>query len=192
MRKSSKVIFVFGCLLIVTGLVLILTLKFQAKQAEQMNDQIVQNMENILCDHREGMQESECETEMPVLELDGVDFAALLEIPLYDLKLPVCNVWNKNSIMSYPCRFDGTIYNGTLIIGGYDQSGQFEFFDYISEGTEVLVTDMTGAVFSYKVSRVERSKSADIDVLKNEGTDLTMFVRDAQLLEYIIVRCTLK
>ena len=42
MRKSSKVIFVLGCLMIVTGLGLLLMLKFQTKQAEQMNDQIVQ------------------------------------------------------------------------------------------------------------------------------------------------------
>ena len=92
MRRSDKVILFLGCLMVAAALGVLLLMKLQAKQAEQKNSQIVQTMETILCDRREGMQEPDCETEMPVLELNGADFAALLEIPLYGVKLPVCNV----------------------------------------------------------------------------------------------------
>ena len=46
--------------------------------------------------------------------------------------------------------------------------------------------------FSYVVERVDRSSTAQADVLMNEESDLTLFVRDAQLLEYIILRCVMK
>ena len=192
MKKSGKIIFFFGCILFAVGLGLLFMLKFQTKRAENVNTEIVQTMEMILSDCREGMKEPDYAAEMPALEIQGEDFIALLEIPTYGLKLPVCNVWDKTKVISYPCRFSGTAYQGTLAIGGYDQPGQFDFFDRISDGTEVTVTDMTGCIFYYVVDRVDRSKSAEAEVFIKDGTDLTLFVRDAQLLEYIILRCVLR
>jgi len=129
---------------------------------------------------------------MPALELHGADFIALLEIPAYGLKLPVCSMWDKEAVMSYPCRFYGSTYDGTLIVGGYDQAGQFDFFDRIQDGAAVTVTDMTGSTFSYAVALVERSDSAQAEILLDDTADLTLFVRDAQGLEYILLRCVAK
>ncbi len=192
MKKSSKIIFIFGCVLILISLALLLLLRLQTKQAQEGNDQIVQTMEAILTDRSEGSKDPEQETEMPVLELHGEDFSALLEIPAYGLKLPVGNSWDQGKVVSYPCRFSGTVYNGSLVIGGYDQAGQFDFFDRIQDGTTVSLRDMTGCTFTYEVARVDRSKSAEAEVLMNDEADLSLFVRDAQLLEYIILRCVMK
>ena len=192
MRRSGKLIFILGLLIFAAGLGILFMLKFQTKRAEHVNAGIVQTMELILTDRREGMKDLDREKEMPVLELDGEDYVALLEIPVYGLKLPVCNVWDKGKAVLQPCRFSGSVYEGTLVIGGYDQVGQFDFFDRILDGTEVFVTDMTGSTFSYVVDQVERSKFAKEENLIKEGSDLTLFVRDAQLLEYVMLRCVLK
>ena len=189
MRKNGRVIFILGCLLIICSIVSLFLLQLQSKQAEQTNAEIVHTIETILPDRREGTKDAEQKSEMPALELQSEDFIALLEIPSYGLKLPVCNVWDKGKVVSYPCRFYGTVYNGTLVIGGYDQPGQFEFFDRIQNDSAVTVTDMTGTVFSYAVDKVERSNSADAEILIDEEADLTLFVRDAQSFEYIILRC---
>lgn len=192
MKKSSKFIFSLGCLLIVSSMVLLLLLQAKTKQAEHDNAEIVQMMEAILTDYSQGSKDTERQMEMPVLELQDEDFVSLLEIPSYGLKLPVCNDWNKGKVVSYPCRFSGTAYDGSLVIGGYDQLGQFDCFDRIWDGTMVMLTDMTGTVFSYEVERVERSQTAEANVLLSDKSDLTLFVRDAQLLEYIILRCVMK
>lgn len=192
MRKNGKVIFVLGCLLILAGIVLLFLLQAQTERAERINAEIVQTMETILVNRREGTKDPQRETEMPALELHGEDFIALLEIPAYGLKLPVCGTWDKNKAVSFPCRFHGSAYDGTLVVGGYDQPGQFDFFDRIQNGSIVTATDMTGSTFSYAVDRVERSSSAQAEVLMDGGADLTLFVRDAQLLEYIILRCVVK
>ena len=181
-----------GGLLIVCGLTLLLLWQTQIKRADRTNAEIVQTIEQIVPDRRKETQDPEWDAEMPALELRGEDFIALLEIPAYGLKVPVCGIWDKNKVISYPCRFCGTAYNGSLVIGGYDQPGQFDFFDELQNGAGVTVTDMTGGTFSYVVERVDRSSSAQAEVLADAGSDLTLFVRDAQLLEYIILRCVVK
>lgn len=192
MRKNSKVILMIGLLLIAVSFLLLLKLQIQTKRAMRTDAEVVQIMESILTDRREGEEDAERDAEMPALELSGQDFIALLEMPSYGLKLPVCGTWDKGNVTSYPCRFCGSAYNGSLVIGGYDQPGQFDFFDRIPTGTPVTVTDMTGSEFSYVVEQVERSNSAQAEVLIDGESDLTLFVRDAQLLEYIILRCVLR
>lgn len=182
----------FGCLLLTISLLLLVFLRVQTKRAERTNAEVVQVMEAILTDCREGTIDVARETDMPALELYGEDYIALLEIPSYGLELPVGGTWNKGKVVSNPCRFYGTAHNGTLIIGGYDQPGQFDFFDRIQDGTTVKITDMTGCIFSYVVDRVDRSDSAEAEILLDDKSDLTLFVRDAQLLEYILLRCVVK
>ena len=48
---------------------------------------------------------------------------------------------------------------------------------------------MTGAKFSYTVSKIERKRSAEKEVLSDPSSDLTLFVRDSGNMEYIVVRC---
>lgn len=192
MMRNGKAVFIAGCLLIVLSLLLLLLLQVQMKQAERINAGIVDTMESVLVCRTEGTQDPTQTMEMPALELHDEDFIALLEIPSYGLQLPVCSTWDKGKVLSYPCRFCGSVYNGTLVIGGYDHPGQFDFCDSIPNDTVVKVTDMTGCTFSYVVDDIERSASAPAEVLIDDTADLTLFVRDAQLLEYIILRCVVK
>lgn len=189
MKRNSKIVLILGCLLIAISFALLIYLQVQTKQAECKNAEIVQIIESIVSDHREGSIDQDREAKMPTLEVNGDDFVALLEFPSRGLTVPVRNTWDKQKVVFYPCRFSGSAYDGTLIIGGYDQAGQFDFFDRVQIGDTVIVTDMTGCVFSYEVSWVERSSSAQAEVLLDGAADLTLFVRDAQLLEYIILRC---
>ena len=192
MRKTGKVIFVFGCLLIACSLVLLIFLQSRTKQAVRTNAEIVETMETIFPDRNTGSKDFDRDPEMPALEINGEDFIALLEIPAYGLKLPIGSIWDKDTVISYPCRFHGSAYDGTLIIGGYDQRGQFDFFDRIQTGAAVTLTDMTGSTFSYVVNWIDRSQSAEATALLDDAADLSLFVRDAQGLDYIILRCVVK
>ena len=111
MRKNDKVILILGCLFLVVGISLFFLLQMQTRSAERKNLKIVQNMENILTDRRQGTKDFERESEMPALELYGEDFVALLEIPAYGLKLPIGNTWDKGKVISHPCRFYGSVYD---------------------------------------------------------------------------------
>ncbi|MBR5470898.1 MAG: hypothetical protein IKU81_02115 [Oscillibacter sp.] len=192
MKRSGKVMFLIGCLLIISSLGLLIFSQIRTGQIQKENHELVQTIETILPERRAGIKDTYRNMEMPALEVGGEDFVALLEIPSFGCKLPVFGSWEKGKVSSHPCRFWGTVYDGTLIVGGADQSGQFDFFDRISNDAAVTVTDMTGSTFSYVVERVEHSDSAQAEVLMDNEADLTLFARDARMLDYIILRCVEK
>ena len=192
MRRSAKAVFALGCVLILCSLALLAVSQLRVKRGQEIAAKVVETMETILPERREGLSDTYRNMEMPALEIDGEDYVALVEIPAFGVRLPVSGSWEKAKVISCPCRFWGTVYDGSLIVGGYDQPGQFDCFDRVQDGTAVTVTDMTGAEFSYAVERVERSDSAEAEKLMDSAADLTLFVRDAYLLEYIILRCVEK
>lgn len=185
MRRSGNLFLILGCLLLAAAAALLLVQQGQARRTVRENSAVVQTMQTMLADRWQGSVDPEHTGNMPALELEGTDYVALLEIPDYNLQLPVAAAWDPAQVS----RYDGTAYNGTLVIGGADHPGQFGCFDKIGIGTQIILTDMTGCTFTYTVQWVDRLKNAETADLTGGDGDLTLFVRDSQLLEYIILRC---
>ncbi|MBE6707903.1 MAG: hypothetical protein E7578_01505 [Ruminococcaceae bacterium] len=190
MPQRSKILIVTGVLLVLVSLVLLVGWRITANTAKDRAEDIVDSLEKLLPKRSTGITAEYSDMNMPVLELDGHDLVAIIEIPELKVSLPVGSVWESSGIASYPRRFTGTVYDGSLVIGGADQKGQFDFIGKTDIGMSVVVTDMTGAEFSYTVSRVDRSASADAEVICSDDPGLTLFARDAYSMEYIIVRCS--
>lgn len=190
MRKRSKIFFALGLLLILGSLVILAVSWFQAQRAQDNAAKVLSQIQAVLPEKSVGTKDIYSSMEMPVLQIDNQDFIGIIDIPAFGITLPVYSTWDARKVTSFPCRFSGTVYDGSLIVGGTDQQGQFDCFDRLQHGNTVTVTDMNGAEFSYTVSRIDRAKSAEADVLIDEMFDLTLFVRDAFSLEYIIVRCS--
>lgn len=141
-----------------------------------------------LTERSEGYPDMVHDMSMPVLEIGGTDYAGLLEIPAFDTALPISNTWS-DRIFGAPRRFTGSVYGDTLVIGGMDYPGLFDFCDKIEHDTRVTVTDMTGAEFSYTVVRIDRADSAKSEWLLRDDYALTLFCRTSFSTEYIAVRC---
>lgn len=124
---------------------------------------------------------------MPVLSADRQDFVALIEFPAFDSELPVCNDWTDSN--RYPCRFAGSAYDGTLVIGSTDRSGQMEFAEMLSVGDTVYLTDMTGSRYAYHITDIQISDHADREKLCDGSGDLTLFVKNTMDFDYRIFRC---
>ena len=189
MKKIGTFIQIMGCLLIIVGFSTFLLTQMNSNRAQKKKEVIVNQIESLLPDRTSGTIEDYTSMTMPVLQIEGKDFAGLVEIPAVGIKLPIYNTWDTSIINVYACRFYGTVYDGSLVIGGADQEGQFDCFDQLREETEIQVTDMAGTEFIYHIKRIDRAESADQDRLLNEEFDLTLFVRDRFSLDYLIVRC---
>lgn len=92
-------------------------------------------------------------------------------------------------ISSRPGRFWGSIYDGTCILGGSNQEGQFAFCSRLDVGDDIVITDMQGVEFRCCVERIDRSQSADFEQLYHADYPLTLFVREKYESRYIVVRC---
>lgn len=188
-KKLPTVLVAIGSILVIGSAALLIGTQLAGSRAGERAQAFADKIQSLMPETSQGVWEERTDTEMPVAEVDGENFIGLIEVPVYNVRLPVCSGWDKTKVSSYPCRYMGSVYDGTLIIGGNDHQAQLAFADQIDIGVPVYVTDMEGKVYMYSVSMVERAQDASTDVLVSENADLTIFVRDTYALDYIIVRC---
>ena len=187
MKRKISLPLILGLVMVLGGLGMGLFFGIRTYLGPQKSQKIAARLEALLPERTVGVP-TESAAPMPVLEIDGVDYVALLEIPGYGVKLPVSDEWSTKNLYATPSRFSGSVYDNSLIIGGNDLK-QFSFCDEIENGAEILVTDLTGAQFAYTVVAVDRAKHAEAQWLSEEGTDLTLFCPDTYSMGYIAVRC---
>ena len=89
-------------------------------------------------------------------------------------------------------RFSGSMYSGSLIIGGSDNPGQLDFMKLITGGDTVYLTDMTGGRYSYTVTEILKTTDVSHDNLAAGDAALVLFVRNTYGFDYTVVRCALK
>ena len=183
---KKRLIPLLGICLILLSLALLASFQLRRKTDAAHTGKIAEKMEILLPERTPaGIRSGE---DMPVLEIDGRDYVALVEVPAFGLALPVADQWDSRTLS----RFSGSAYGNTLVIGGPDHPKQLGFCAQIDPGAPITVTDMTGGQLAYTVIRVDRSKNADAEWLQDTAFDLTVFCRDTLSSDYIAVRCRLR
>lgn len=177
--------------LIAISLGFLLFSRLYARNAQAAAAVTVSRIEALLPPAAPGIPGEHSDPEMPALQIDGTDYAGILRFPAYGVSLPIALSWSDLRILSCPCRFYGSVYDNSMIIGGSDQQGQFDFFDRMELGDQVVVTDLLGAEFTYTTERIDRADSVDYELLASGGYPLTLFVRSAYTTDYILIRCSL-
>ena len=191
MNRRIPFLLILGTCLILLSLCCVIVVQLQQHIGAKKCQEVVMEMNKLLPDRTPGVSGEYLDSVMPVLEINGADYVALLEIPAQGVVLPVSDQWNSMGLSNSPARFSGSAYDKSLVLGGVDHPRQFGFCDEIEHDAVLNITDMTGAQFSYIVSRIDRSKHAQTQWLQNEEYDLTLFCRSAYSMEYIAVRCIL-
>lgn len=189
MKDKLNLLQKLGLGLILISCVLLLGSEFFTIRNRSSAQDLAGQLESFLPERCEGDPENYSDISMPVLQLNGTDFSGLIQVPAFGISLPMGNHWDRTAVTKYPCRFWGSLYDHSLIIGGSSGKGQFDFFGRLDLGDKISVTDMTGTKFSYEVVRIDRRKNADIETLQETAYDLTLFVHDSSSLDYILVRC---
>ena len=193
-RSSSpagKILCILGVLLILLSAFLFLRVKNDGKNSAEENELAVEYLTALLEERTVGYLEERNTPEMPALEYRGRDLAALLEVPGHGVVLPVLAEWNQRTVNSVPCRFSGNPYDGSLVIGGVDAVGLFDFIPRTDIGDRIILTDMKGCEFRYTVSDVRHAKDGKAKTLQSGSGDLTLFARSAQNGDYLLVQCVL-
>ena len=189
-KRKFPLALLLGITLVAISFFLIIGNQIRTQVSSVEAKKVVERMDELLPERTAGVPGTYPNPNMPVLEINGVDYVALIEIPALNIELPVADAWNSKKLYKAPARFYGSCYDNSLVIGGEDNAKQFSFCDKIDDGTIITVTDMTGTQFSYTVSRVDRSQSAESNWLISSDYDLTLFCRDTYSVEYIAVRCS--
>lgn len=188
-KRKFPIILVIGISLVVISFSMIVARLAQNHIGSNKIRTTLAKMEELLPERCNGIPGVYPNSNMPVLQIDGMDYVVLLEIPSMQISLPVADKWDRDKLFYSPARFCGSAYDHTLVIGGTDASRQFAFCDKIENGTLITITDMIGTQFTYKVTMVDRAKKAESTWLADPEYHLTLYCRDTYSMEYIAVRC---
>lgn len=189
--KKRNIRIITGISLILMSICFVIVFQAVMKNSSAKSQKVAQKLSALLPERTPGLVDDYRDTAMPVVGIDGVDYVALLEIPAFGVKAPVEDAWEGKMLTTAAGRFWGSAYDRSLVIGGPDYPGMFDFCDDIETGTGITVTDMTGAQYTYTVSKIDRAKHAETQWLRSADCDLTLFCHDVYSMEYIAVRCVL-
>ena len=187
-----KILFYAGVLLVIASAVFFAVYLVDSESVSVDTEKVTAHIRRILPTPTAGIKEERAIIEMPSVSFDGQDYVALLEIPRFSVELPVRSLWDKKAVRKVPCRFTGSLYDGTLIIGGTDSDGQFDFVSLVDIGDTLTVTDMNGCVFSFTVTTVKHAKNSKASTLIDDRYDLTLFAKDKKSGDWLLIRCNMK
>ncbi len=194
MKKQNKTIAGKICVLLGICLLLLGGLIFMAWQwnihtSIETSKSCVQTLKTLIPEPQGAVPEERRDNTMPVISVDQVDFVGILEIPRYASVLPIGANWGNSA--KYPCRFQGSVYNRTMQIGATSQKGQYDFYQELSVGDTILLTDMEGNRYTYEITNLRYEKHADKTTLNREDAALTLFIKNVYAFEYLIVSCNI-
>ena len=90
--------------------------------------------------------------------------------------LPVQSDWSLEKLKKSPCRYSGSINDGSLIICAHNYQSHFGNLKYAKTGDRVYFTDVAGLTYSYEISAIEQLDGYDSERMKeNTGWDMTLF-----------------
>ena len=190
MKKSNfiqKMCAIVGGLMLVSALATLLYWQWNISHSQKQAGIYVETLRNLMPQPQDAIPEERRDNTMSVLSVDGVDFVGIVEFPQYGSVLPVCGNWGRTS--QYPCRFSGSIYDGSLQIGATTQQGQYSFYREISVGDAVVFTDMEGNRYTFQVAAMRYEKHIDQAALQRQELALTLFVKNIYSFEYLIIFC---
>ncbi len=202
MKRKGNVCIALGALLIVAALGLTAYNRLDSRRAGQRAAAAMEQLEPMLPGSAQGFGDASAgETQlpdstldpgraMPEIELDGVAYAAVLEIPALELKLPVISRWSYDALRLAPCRYAGSLYRNDLVIAGHNYEAHFGALRSLTPGDRVNITDMDGVRFCYEVADIHSLSPDQGQELTQSEWDLTLFTCTVGGAARLCVCCT--
>lgn len=191
MRRTlsiRRVVFIAGALLTAISIILLVIYMFDLYGGAKRNGEYAEILRGLMPEAQPAITDKDGNKIMPSVNVDGTDFLGIIEMPSHGACLPVASA--STSADRFSCRYDGNVYNGSLIIESTNRTGQFDFVKNVFVDDAVYVTDMLGNRFSYIVADIKHVKNVDPDTLRASDCDLVIFVKNIYDFEYIVIYCT--
>ncbi len=127
--------------------------------------------------------------EMPIAEIDGIDYVGILSIPALELELPIISECTYPNLRIAPCRYNGSIYLNNMVIAGHNYNSLFGSLKQLSVGDTIQFTDADGNVFHYEVADIQVLMPTAIEKMITGDWDLTLFTCTVGGRTRLTVRC---
>ncbi|MBQ9809507.1 MAG: sortase [Ruminococcus sp.] len=143
---------------------------------EQTTEAIEAEEYDLFAEYEEPEEPAVPEMETIVVEDDP--YIGYLTIPDLSLELPVMSEWSYSALKVSPCRYRGSLFTDDMIIAAHNYSSHFGKLDELTNGSEIIFTDVTGRPRRYEVVNIERLPGTaveDMEFGSADEWDLTLF-----------------
>ena len=193
--KKGTVWMAMGLVMILAALGITIYNSHQENQAEKFSAEVaaklvIEENEDVL-ETVPADYEKHPEMEMPLMEIDGNQYIGILRIPAYDLELPVMSDWSYQKLRISPCRYQGSVYSGDLIVAAHNYNRHFGQIKDLLPGDTVIFCDVEGNCFTYEVAESEELDAASVEEMESGEWDLTLFTCTYGGGMRVTVRCVL-
>ena len=201
-RGFGRFLIVIGILAIAAGIGLYLYNMWDSNRAGEASDQILDEMQDKISEEEEDDSEDVLDptsTEMATMEIDGHTYIGWLDVPCYDLELPVMAEWSYDNLRISPCLYSGSYLTGDMVICGHNYARHFSPLKWIDIGEDIYFTTVDGDVYHYTVSNRETVRPTSVEQMiendKNSSSssdwDMTLFTCTTGGQTRCAVRCIL-
>lgn len=191
MNKRGNIFTIIGLLLIAAALCLTGYNIYSDFRAKKSSDEAAKQLQELTPPPEETAPDYllNPEKEMPVENLEGIDYIGVLEIPALGLKLPIISRWSYSYLKVAPCRYSGSAYLDNLVIAAHNYSSHFGSLKKLSPGDEITFTDVEGNAFRYQVAVLETLDPTAIEEMTAGDYALTLFTCTKDAKSRTTVRC---
>ncbi|MGI6249072.1 MAG: sortase [Acutalibacteraceae bacterium] len=184
MRKRGIVAMILGLIMILGALGLSLYNAREESEAYAASEEILPELEKSIIELK-----ADYSKKTVVME-DGNEYIGILDIPSQGIRLPVLSSWSYPLLKIAPCRYSGYFDDEAFVIAGHNYARHFANLGKLVEGDKIYFTDVTGVKFAHTVKGVEILGRTQVEEMKNEDWDLTVFTCDYRGRMRVTVRCT--
>lgn len=121
--------------------------------------------------------------------INGYAYIGYLSIPDLNLELPIMSGWDSRRLQISPCRFTGTLRGEDLVIMAHNYNSHFGRLSKLTEGAQIIFTDMDGNVWHYGVAAMDILPAEAVEEMTAGEYDLTLFTCASNRTQRITVRC---
>ncbi len=182
-KKIGSVTIIIGIICIVIGLAIYVDLFIKDRKYTEENELVIEKIKEVIEDDQKEPEEKTS------IEIDGKKYVGIISIPSLDLYLPIQEEWTKEKAKNSPAIYRGSFHSYPLIIGGHNNSSQFNKLYKIKEGAEVTIIDLNGERTSFKVIQIETIHGKDVEGMTNTVFPLTLFTCTFNNQSRLTIRC---
>lgn len=196
MRKRAGLVCVLlGGALLLVALVLYGYNRYEDQHAAEQAQTVLQDLQQQIAplteqDTQEPVDLEQLQDEMPVMEIDGVEYMGYLEIPDIELSLPVQSEWSYAKLKKTPCRECGSARTNDLVIAAHNYASHFGKLGTLSNGAQVLLTDMDNIRYTYTVDKIVILEPTETAAVRESDYDLVLYTCTYGGKTRIVVYCS--
>ena len=188
-QRLTLTLFITGAILLLAAAGWFVWTRYSVGRYARDAEKTVETLYSLMPQITNGAPNDRANPQMSAIEVDGKNFVGIIEVPAYDRSLPIYASWDRDMISHFPCRLLGSVHDSTLIVGGSDGEGQFDFASDISIGDTVYVIDTLGVRYRYRVSNIRRTNDVSTENLTKEQAALTLFAKNSLDFDYTVIYC---